>query len=86
VGRSANITAEVVAREVIVYGKVNGDLCARDRIEIRKDGSVTGDLTTARIVIEDGAYFKGSVEIDRSNTEVGTDLDSLLARGPRKSD
>lgn len=86
VGHNANVTAEVVAREVIVYGKVNGDLCARDRIEIRKHGSVTGDLTTARIVIEDGAYFKGSVEIDRSNTEVGTDLDSLLARGIRKSD
>jgi cytoskeletal protein CcmA (bactofilin family) len=41
-------------------------LRARDRIEIKKDGSVVGDLTTARIMIEDGAYFKGSIEIDRT--------------------
>jgi cytoskeletal protein CcmA (bactofilin family) len=40
-------------------------LRARDRIEIKKDGSVIGDLTTARIMIEDGAYFKGAIEIDR---------------------
>jgi cytoskeletal protein CcmA (bactofilin family) len=54
-----------VAREVVVYGNVRGNLRARDRIEIKKDGSVVGDLTTARIMIEDGAYFKGSIEIDR---------------------
>jgi cytoskeletal protein CcmA (bactofilin family) len=45
---------------------VKGNLRARDRIEIKKDGSVIGDLTTARIMIEDGAYFKGAIEIDRS--------------------
>ena len=39
---------------------------AKDRIEIKKDGSVIGDLTTSRIMIEDGAYFKGSIEIDRA--------------------
>ncbi len=40
---------------------------AKDRIEIKKDGSVNGDLTTARIMIEDGAYFKGSIEIDKGS-------------------
>lgn len=65
VGASAKLTADVVAREVVVYGSVKGNLRARDRIEIKKDGSVVGDLTTARIMIEDGAYFKGSIEIDR---------------------
>src|ERR1700722_11744947 len=64
VGASAKLTADVVAREVVVYGSVKGNLRARDRIEIKKDGSVVGDLTTARIMIEDGAYFKGSIEID----------------------
>jgi cytoskeletal protein CcmA (bactofilin family) len=44
---------------------VKGNLRARDRIEIKKDGSVIGDLTTSRIMIEDGAYFKGAIEIDR---------------------
>ena len=66
VGASAKLTADVVAREVVVYGSVKGNLRARDRIEIKKDGSVVGDLTTARIMIEDGAYFKGSIEIDRA--------------------
>jgi cytoskeletal protein CcmA (bactofilin family) len=54
----------MIAREVVVYGSVKGNLCAKDRVEIKKDGSVSGDLTTARIMIEDGAYFKGSVETD----------------------
>src|SRR6201998_4183913 len=66
VGATAKVTADVIAREVVVYGNVKGNLRAKDRIEIKKDGSVNGDLTTARISIEDGAYFKGSIEIDKS--------------------
>ena len=66
VGASARVTADLIAREILVYGNVKGNLRARDRIEIKKDGSVVGDLTTARIMIEDGAYFKGSIEIDKS--------------------
>ena len=66
VGASAKVTADIIAREVVVYGTVKGNLRAKDRIEIKKDGSVNGDLTTSRIMIEDGAYFKGSIEIDKS--------------------
>lgn len=66
VGPTSKITADVLAREIVVYGSVKGNLRARDRIEIKKDGSVVGDLTTARIMIEDGAYFKGSIEIERA--------------------
>ncbi len=66
IGASARLTADIIAREVVVYGNVKGNLRARDRIEIKKDGSVVGDLTTARIMIEDGAYFKGSIEIDKA--------------------
>src|SRR5580698_5758799 len=69
VGASAKVTADVIAREVVVYGNVKGNLRARDRIEIKKDGSVGGDLTTARISIEDGAYFTGSIEIDKTGDE-----------------
>ena len=72
VGRSAIATAEVIADEVIVYGKLTGQLCAGNRIEIKKDASVTGMLTTPRIVIEDGAYFKGSVQIERRKKPRGT--------------
>ncbi len=67
VGASAKVTADIIAREVVVYGTVKGKLQAKNRIEIKKDGSVNGDLTTARIIIEDGAYFKGSIEIDKSS-------------------
>jgi cytoskeletal protein CcmA (bactofilin family) len=67
VGATAKLTADIIAREVVVYGSVKGNLRAKDRIEIKKDGSVNGDLTTARIMIEDGAYFKGSIEIDKSS-------------------
>ena len=49
-----------------MYGTVKGNLRAKDKIEIKKDGSVNGDLTTARIMIEAGAYFKGSIEIDKT--------------------
>ena len=69
VGASAKVSADIVAREIVVYGTVKGNLRARDRIEIKKDGSVVGDLTTARIMIEDGAYFKGSIEIERGDAE-----------------
>jgi cytoskeletal protein CcmA (bactofilin family) len=78
IGGSARVTADVIAREVVVYGNVKGNLRARDRIEIKKDGSVVGDLTTARIMIEDGAYFKGSIEIDKAGEASGgsdTDLE-----------
>src|SRR5271156_1578777 len=73
VGASAKVTADVIAREVVVYGNVKGNLRARDRIEIKKDGSVVGDLTTARISIEDGAYSKGSIEIDKTGDAAGED-------------
>jgi len=66
VGPSAKVTADIIAREIVVFGNVKGNLRAKDRIEIKKDGSVNGDLTTSRIMIEDGAYFKGSIEIDRT--------------------
>jgi cytoskeletal protein CcmA (bactofilin family) len=67
VGATAKVTADIIAREVVVFGTVKGNLRAKDRIEIKKDGSVNGDLTTARIMIEDGAYFKGSIEIDKTS-------------------
>ncbi|HTS11910.1 MAG TPA: polymer-forming cytoskeletal protein [Candidatus Limnocylindrales bacterium] len=65
VGRSGQLHSEIFARDVVVYGNVTGNVHASDRVEIKKDGSVTGDITTARISVEDGAYFKGRIEIER---------------------
>ena len=69
----AKLNSEVVAREVVVHGTITGNLRASDRIEIMKNGSVVGDLTTARILIEDGANFKGSIEIDRKAPATGSE-------------
>jgi cytoskeletal protein CcmA (bactofilin family) len=69
-GRSAQLHSEISAREVVVYGKVQGNVRAQDRVEIKKDGSVLGDISTSRISIEDGAYFKGRIEIERSKAAV----------------
>lgn len=76
VGRTAQLNSGVTAREVVVYGKVTGNLNAPDRVEIKKDGSVIGDITTARIRIEDGAHFKGRIEIDRAKPQAGADSES----------
>ena len=69
VGAAAKVTADIDARDVVVYGTVKGNVRAKGRIEIKKDGAIIGNLTTAQIMIEDGADFKGSIEIDRSATE-----------------
>ncbi len=66
IGSTARVVADVAAGEVVVSGHLKGNVNAKKRVEIRKDGSLTGDLTTAQIMIEDGAYFKGSIEIQRS--------------------
>ena len=69
VGRSGQLNSEVAARELVVYGKVTGNINASDRVEIKKDGAVIGDIQTARISIEDGAIFKGRIEIDRPGSK-----------------
>ena len=68
VGASGEIVSDVHAREVIVYGKVRGNLFAEDRVEVKKDGSVIGNITGGRVLIEDGAYLKGQIEIQRNSS------------------
>ena len=65
IGRSGQLNSEVASRELVVFGKVTGNINATDRVEIKKDGAVIGDIQTTRISIEDGAIFKGRIEIDR---------------------
>jgi len=69
IGRSGQLNSEISARELVVYGKVTGNVNASDRVEIKKDGAVIGDIQTARISIEDGAIFKGRIEIDRPGSK-----------------
>ena len=69
IGRSGQLNSEVTARELVVFGKVTGNVNATDRVEIKKDGGVVGDIQTTRISIEDGAIFKGRIEIDRPGSK-----------------
>jgi len=78
IGASAKVTADIIAREVAVFGNVKGNLRAA-RPDRDQEGRLGGrGLTTARIMIEDGAYFKGSIEIDKSgdaSSSSDSDLD-----------
>lgn len=66
VGRNGQVAANITAREVVVLGKVRGNINASDRVDIRSEGSLTGDVAAARIAIEDGAYFKGGIDIRKA--------------------
>jgi cytoskeletal protein CcmA (bactofilin family) len=63
IGRNGSVAASISAREVIILGKVHGNIQVTDRLEIRSEGSLTGDVITQRISVEDGAILKGSVQV-----------------------
>jgi len=66
VGRNGHVAAMIMAREVVVEGKVVGNVDASDRLNVRAEGSLTGDVVAKRISIEDGAFFKGEIDIRTS--------------------
>jgi cytoskeletal protein CcmA (bactofilin family) len=68
VGPNGKIRANVTAKEVVVYGTIHGNVQSAEKIIIREKGSLVGDIKTAGIVIEDGAYFKGSIDITRAES------------------
>jgi len=63
IGPNGKIKARISARELVVHGKVEGNITATGRVELRKSCTLIGDVSTQRIVIEDGAFFKGSIDI-----------------------
>ncbi len=71
VGRNGQVAANITSREIIVLGKVRGNITATDRVDIRSEGALTGDVTAARISIEDGAFFKGGIDIRKPESKPG---------------
>jgi cytoskeletal protein CcmA (bactofilin family) len=69
VSREALVSANITAREVVVLGKVSGNIYASDRVDIRSEGCLTGDVTTGRITIGEGAFFKGGIDIRKSSSQ-----------------
>jgi len=68
VGPNGRIRANVNAKEVVIHGRVDGNISGTDRVELRKTAVLAGDIATQRIVIEDGAYFKGGIDIRKDQT------------------
>lgn len=66
IGPNARVQAGLKAREIIIHGSIQGNVDATDKIDIRKEAKLVGDIKTSRIVIEDGAYFKGSIDISKA--------------------
>ncbi len=78
VGRNGQVAASITAREIVVLGKVRGNVVASDRVDIRAEGALTGDVAAARISIEDGAFFKGGIDIRKPDAKSATNA----AAGP----
>jgi len=69
VGPNGNVKADVVAREVIVRGKIEGKVTGRDKVQLWSTGQVTGEVQTDRLAIEDGALLRGKVEAGRQTNK-----------------
>jgi len=79
IGPNGQVRANVNAKSVVVQGKLQGNIHATDRAELRKSANAVGDIVTQRVAIEDGAYFKGKVDIQREtkpSASPGTKVDS----------
>ena len=83
VGRNGQVAANISAREIVVLGKVRGNVSATDRVDIRAEGSLSGDVAAARISIEDGAFFKGGIDIRKPDSKQGSGSASAISEVPK---
>ncbi len=72
IGPNGRIKAQVLAKVVVVQGDVHGDITATERVDIRDNGSVDGDVSAPRVAIADGAHFRGSIDMQRQGTKTVT--------------
>ena len=69
IGPNGKIQAEVFAKAVVVLGEVTGNVTASDKVDIRDNGSVDGDIASPRVAIAEGAHFRGSVDMQRAGAK-----------------
>jgi len=84
IGPESKVNANIKAKEVIVFGSVHGNVEAEERIALRAGATIVGDIKTAGIIIEDGAYFKGSIDISKTDTPKATQRASQAAAGDKR--
>ena len=80
IGRNGQVSASITAREVVVQGGVLGNITASDRLDVRSEGSLTGDVVAQRISVEDGAFFKGKIDIRRPTEKLSTGSETEEAK------
>ncbi len=83
IGRNGSAQANITAREVVVMGKVNGNIDCSDRVDIRSEGSVTGDVSTIRISVEDGAVLKGGIQVRSGEQKHQAQSQQKTAEAPK---
>src|SRR6202521_2106565 len=84
IGPNGSVKADVVAREVIVRGKIEGKITGRDRVQLWSTGQVTGEVQTDRLAIEDGALLRGKVEAGRQTNKT-TEIKASAATATGKA-
>lgn len=80
VGPNGRVCANIHARDIVVHGRVDGNLYGGERVELRKTATLVGDIVTQRVAIEDGAYFKGAIDVQKS--EAKPQAQQAAASGP----
>ena len=79
VGPHGRVRANIQARDVVVHGKVDGNIRGTERVELKKSAVLVGDISTQRIIVEDGAFFKGAVDIQKEATKPETKREMAMA-------
>jgi cytoskeletal protein CcmA (bactofilin family) len=81
IGPNAKVQAGLRARDIVIFGSIQGNVEALDKIDIKKEAKLVGDIKTSRIMIEDGAYFKGSIDITKGTAAPARTVASPVTAG-----
>lgn len=85
IGANGRIKAEIVANTVVVLGEVTGNITATERVDIRDNGSVDGDLAAPRVAIADGAHFRGSIDMQKQGSAKASPEQKVVTPGKSAS-
>ena len=80
IGANGKIKAQIFAKTIIILGEVVGNVTASEKVEIRDNGSVDGDIASPRVAIAEGAHFRGSIDMQRTGAKAGDKTDKAEAK------
>ena len=81
-GPNGRVKANINARSAVIHGKLEGNITASDRVDLKQSAIVTGDIVTQRISIDEGAFFQGGVDISRAAGQPeGKSAQATVAQG-----